>query len=591
MKKNIVMLVVDAFSYKYLGKSKFKNSSTPFLDKLLEDPKTKNISNMYSEAPYTVAALMGLLGGVDTMSNGSYMKVLSNTDCLLKEFNNNGYTVYANCYQSSIYPSGTLIGANNLYYNSSFNFKTCYDYRIYNYANLYNQNKITSDEYSLVIDILEDNFKEAILFSERLLNNDSSVSIIIDGLDISNIENEIILITKEYKKFKRDKKKYINEVFKEKENHIICNLYSYPTINKIPDKNIRLEIERRYKPLLKYFYKKNKWLNIKNNRISSRKLFNLIKHDKDNAKKFLRSYASCIFDKDLVARVEEKSINTIKTISSCDKMFRHFIDWHRKFKSENPFFAYIHFDDIHFREIFFTHDSSNLELLEEEFNIAKEYVDKLPKKYKGNLAYDLGVRYVDSKIEMLYNYLKENNMLDTTDIIITSDHGNSYTYQNIRESYVINFYEENYHVPCIFYTDTKIEINRDSFYQTKDIPATILHLNNIKVPESYTGKSLNEFDGRDYVVAEYIGHGCPDIINNKIKMSIRTKEKSLFADFSILNPNDINITDIYDLINDPNENINLVFQKNEINIQKEIEYMKYEISMIIKTNDFIKSVK
>ena len=58
--------------------------SVPFLTEL----RKKSISGdrMYSEAPYTEAALMSLLGSIDTMDNGGYMDKLKGSTCVLEVF-------------------------------------------------------------------------------------------------------------------------------------------------------------------------------------------------------------------------------------------------------------------------------------------------------------------------------------------------------------------------------------------------------------------------------------------------------------------------------------------------------------------------
>jgi len=571
MKRNVVMVVVDAFFYDYVGKKSYKNSSTPFLDKLIKNKNSVSINKMYSQAPYTEAALMSLLGGCDTMDYGAYMKRLKNTDCLLNEFKKNGYTVFANCFQSSIYPSGALTGVNDIYYNSSFNFGSCWDYRIKYFSELNSKKKLNKKQYELIVDILEDNFKEGIIFLECLKNNDKKTEILYDKLDLSHVRDDLIFIKKEYEKFQKNNIKYINEIFQEKENHAINKLYTYPIVNKIDDFNLLNIIEKKYKSIFKKIFWKNFRYNLLNNRISLKKVNKLIKEKKYNIlKSYIKSYISSFIDTDIMDRINTKTYNTIKTIPSAHTQFEHFKKW--KNMNNKPFFAYLHIDDIHFREMFFTHDTKDLSILDKDFKYVSEYIKKLPKNYKGSLTYDLGVMYVDKQIEGLFEYLKKENLLDNTDIIITADHGNSYTYQNIRENFVINFYEENYHIPCIIYSNNiKFNINQKNFYQTKDIPATILEMENIKIPKSYTGNSFINFSGRDYVIAEYAGSGCPDIVNRSIQLNVRTNNYSLSGECFINDINTLKFKELYDLKNDAKENINIINNISNIDLNYEKE--------------------
>ena len=583
MAKNVIMLVIDAFLYEYIGKKNWKNTSTPFLDSLIKSKDAISINKMYSEAPYTEAALQSLLGGTDTMDNGAYMKRLSNTDCLLKEFQKNGYTVFANCLQSSIYPSGALTGVNKIYYNSSFNFKNCYDYRLKYYGDLYYKKGLTEKEYDLLKDILEDNFKEAFHFIKCLENKSEETYLLYDKLDVSHVKQYYDVLNSEYEKFSKDYKKYILEIFEEKEKHAINNLYSFPYIKKIKDEELLKEIEKRYLPVVNKIYNKNLKYNLLNNRMNIKKMNNSFKEKYFT--NYFKSYLSSIFDVDLKDRVRANKYNNIKTIISANSSYKHFMSCYDELNSNGKFFAYLHVDDIHFREMFFTHDTTDLKQMDEEFNYAKEYINKLPKNYKGNLTYDLGVLYIDKQLEILFKFLNSKGSLENTDIIITADHGNSYTYQNIRENFVNNFHEENYHIPCIIYSkNNTFNINQNNFYQTKDIPATILDMNSLKIPKSYKGKSMVDFKGRDYSLILYGGTGCPDIINKPIKIAVKTKDYKVAGNVLLLDKNNFKYEEIYDLKNDYNENNNIVKKISKLNIDKEKSIINSIIEETILSN-------
>lgn len=583
MKKNVIMITIDAFFYEYIGEKNYKKSSTPFLDSLIKSEYVTSVEHMYSEAPYTEAALMSLLGGVDTTDNGSYMKRLSNTNCIFKEFQKAGYETFANCLQSGIYPSGALTGIRDVYYNTGFNFKGCWDYRIKYYKEKFFNNELKEQEKKLLLDILDDNFKEAMEFLKCTKNKTPKVDLIYDKLDTKNINEHINLVNNEYRKYQKNKNKYLADIFALGEKHPIINLYSYPLIYKIRDIKTLKKIEKKYMPIVKKIYRKNWFYNMKNNRICLKKIKFLFKNNKKQCKNYIKGYLCSMIDTDLKDRVKSKTYNSVKTIASANATFEHFKKWLIA-NNKKPFFAYLHLDDIHFREMFFTHDTSDFNLLDEEFNDVKKYIKNLPKNYKGSISYDLSVQYIDKKIEKLFNFLKENNYMDNTDIIITADHGNSYTYCVPRESYVINFYEENYHIPCLIYTKSnKLKIDQNNFYQTKDIPATILALNNIKIPNDYKGKSMLNYKGRDYTIIEYSGSGCPDIVNRPIFLGVRTKKYKVAGEALLIN-NSFEIKEVYDLQVDPNENLNLINSIDYSIIRTEINYIKKEINNIKKSN-------
>lgn len=73
-----------------------------------------------------------------------------------------------------------------------------------------------------------------------------------------------------------------------------------------------------------------------------------------------------------------------------------------------------------------------------------------------------------------------------------------------------------------------------------------------------------------------MGGGCPDIKRRPVKLGVRTDNYSVFVEVKISeNFNFDNITEIYDLKNDPYENNNLKDSKDIMNkICKEIDIIK-----------------
>ena len=65
MPKNNILIVIDSLYYDKTILSSNHPSTMPFLDKLRSEGIT--CTNMFSEAPYTEAALVSLLCGVDTL--------------------------------------------------------------------------------------------------------------------------------------------------------------------------------------------------------------------------------------------------------------------------------------------------------------------------------------------------------------------------------------------------------------------------------------------------------------------------------------------------------------------------------------------
>lgn len=73
----------------------------PFLNKLRKEGI--DFTNMHSEAPYTEAALVSLLCGIDTLKKGGYLKKLYGKETIMETFTKNGYATFCNCVQPLVY--------------------------------------------------------------------------------------------------------------------------------------------------------------------------------------------------------------------------------------------------------------------------------------------------------------------------------------------------------------------------------------------------------------------------------------------------------------------------------------------------------
>lgn len=90
--KNVIMIVLDSVSYDFTKKTKCKACSMPFLHSLMK--KGINAINIYSEAPYTEAALVSLLCGDNTLDKTGHMKRNLNHKSILQIFEENNYNIF-----------------------------------------------------------------------------------------------------------------------------------------------------------------------------------------------------------------------------------------------------------------------------------------------------------------------------------------------------------------------------------------------------------------------------------------------------------------------------------------------------------------
>ena len=163
--KNILFIVLDSITNDQLFNCINSKAKAPFLNKLRDKAITGD--NMYSQAPYTEAALMSLLGSVDTLDAGGYMEKFKNKNTVIDEFRNNGYKTFFPTYYPSIYPSYMYYGASEISYIEKFTFSHLWDYRFKHFKKLYLSNETTDKENIMLEDMLEDNFASKLLQTQE----------------------------------------------------------------------------------------------------------------------------------------------------------------------------------------------------------------------------------------------------------------------------------------------------------------------------------------------------------------------------------------------------------------------------------------
>ena len=196
------------------------------------------------------------------------------------------------------------------------------------------------------------------------------------------------------------------------------------------------------------------------------------------------------FDK-FVMKLDEKAENMTKMAAT----------WIRD-NRKKPFFAFIHYFDPHtpyfppaeFRTKHFPKDL--IEIKGDTQDVLSVIHSKYPEKRDKTLRalralYDGEIDYVDSSISELYKKLQLYKLDKNTLIIVTSDHGEEFYEHGLME-HGFTLYEEQLHVPLIFYCPEKIAMGK-----TTDVPVslvdlfpTLLDYAGIPVPEKIDGRSI-----------------------------------------------------------------------------------------------------
>lgn len=580
-KKNMIFIVIDSLYYeKTIGQS-YRNNPMPFLGKLRKEGL--DCTNMYSEAPFTEAAIISLLCGLDTMKHGGFMKRMYDKENLMEIFKKNGYRTFFNGRHPSIYPSNVYCGVTDDFYAVSFNFKSFWNNRGNYYHQLYLNNELDDKDFKIYLDLLEDNLNFWHKYFQELKNDKEIVSFIRSYMDLSNLEQEIKKFNKQYDDFQGDKVKFAKELLKKGLEHPIFAVKEYKLSRRLSSEESN-KLYKRYKKIIKKMFYKNFWCNLKNNK--------LVLTPKEERKNLFKVYLNVLINRFMIKKINPKYESYKKDAPSMDTSFKHFENWALNYKDTKPYFAYIHVDDCHSPEIFYTYDTNDFKQLDEEFNAIAEFVKKVPKNYKGNLSYDVSLHYADNCLRQLFKFLKEHDMLDKVIIAICADHGSSYSFDPYRSNYVNNVHKENYNMPFILWGKDIKKQKITGFYNSKDIPATLLDVNGIKIPKEYDGISILKNKARDYVLLENIRDGgCPDYNRRDLWLGIRNKKWLVVMSVNVHKKfEDNSFYAIYDLVNDPGELYNLKDTIDKKLISKEIEILKKEfldLQKDVKKHNFL----
>lgn len=536
----------------------------PFLNSL----KANGIfcDNVYSQAPYTEAAVMNLYCGQDVLQNNGYIfRFKDATTTIFEEMKKAGYITYYNSYQPQCHPSSLRRGVDYLYYNVGYDQSALWSYRLQHYADQNKKGLISNNDICVLTEILNDNFREWIRFTEDIINRDESTNMIINNSSKYNAQEVKTLVSAEYKIFKEDSQTYIYNLLGKGQNHKLFKIPAYVQDCKIQERSVVEDIRHEMKPLFKRIQSMDIKLNLRNCRgvfrgPAHKAGIMLKRHDRASLKEFLKScYLSAneIKDLDLFQRINE-DCDWFKNAPSARTHIDHYLQWAETHKDEGEHFACIHIDDIHNPEEFFTYDTNDIELIKAEKRAAEEVLDQITKSYYGSLTHDLSLRYMDNVLKYLYSELEERGMLDNTCIAICADHGFSFSGNPLRDSFVINLYLENYNIPCVF-TGTGVEPKEIKELRTsKDIPATICKLACGHIPDGFTGHSLTEQYEYDEVQIEYCGGGCPDLSRRELKLAAFDKSYFVGTLCRLDEPlSEDNVTEIYDLKRDPKQFNNL----------------------------------
>ena len=243
-----------------------------------------------------------------------------------------------------------------------------------------------------------------------------------------------------------------------------------------------------------------------------------------------------------------------------------FIDDH----GDNPFFLYLHFVDMHDywfpRYLFENVDPESLGLSPELMSLQgmklPEAYDSLAKvlNQPGRLTerdlqhlhhvYDTRLTETDRIVGELTRYLADAGLTDETILVITSDHGEQFLEHGRLVHGGDAFYNELIHIPFLvsnpsLYPDG---LRASTPITSIDFAPTILDLVGLEIPGVYQGESLAHRHDEDRVVFATDGRTW----------------KALSREWSYIRSEELGREELYNLVDDPGETVNLVASEPEI---------------------------
>lgn len=239
------------------------------------------------------------------------------------------------------------------------------------------------------------------------------------------------------------------------------------------------------------------------------------------------------------------------------------ISW-LKTQRKEPFYLWVHYMDPH-RPHVYAPLSNKIQDKSVNKDVLKKRLDRINRSEKICVnylmdiinSYDSRIRYVDYAIENLFTYLKKNNILDDSLIIITADHGEEFL-DHGNFGHFPKLYDELIHVPLILKGPNIPKGKKiDKLVQHLDIAPTILDMLDFSVPEAFLGENLFEETDRQGIISEISNELNKNEIDlRKLKVAYRTKEwKYIYS----ADEED----ELYNIKEDPREERNLVFERRD----------------------------
>jgi Arylsulfatase A and related enzymes len=190
-------------------------------------------------------------------------------------------------------------------------------------------------------------------------------------------------------------------------------------------------------------------------------------------------YSECVY-----VDAERKTDSVIRWIDDCQT---------------NEWFVWVHYMDPHrpygidLSDPEFAQTQINRSEIMKLMSKAGQHPSELSKTQRRRIInlYDSDIRYLSNQLSRLVNFLKNADVWDELDLILTADHGEEfgdhgkYFHRNLP-------YEELLEVPLLMKSSNHISVQDENKRELIDIAPTVCEFFDINPPSDFEGKALTE---------------------------------------------------------------------------------------------------
>ena len=581
---NVITFFIDSVSWNSLGTRQAGVSPTPFLDSLKEESLTT--TKLYSHGPYTDAATHSLFTGRDCLDDFGYFFKLNTAPIHhYKAFHDAGYETYDFNYPYYIIGKDVAKYIDHEIHTSGFIYGSEWGGIFSYYHDIIQKRPLDNDELLLLKKRLEVMFDSWERYLNNAISKPETMVIHKEILKTYDAKNALVVLKAENDKFRKTPFEYIDDFIKQGKNHILTTLDSSGIESYIDNSFIDNYIERKYGKFLNKIARYNFRANVWKNKPSLKRLcFGLKKYfkTKDHFNLFfLKNYVHLLMTmREMRKRWKTKGWQNQHTAHT---MYQAGLDILEKRNNDKPFYFFFDVEEPHNSIAFFSYDVQDKNIIDDEMRVLEEYVDQLGTNFKGDLVYLLSLRYSDYKIQKFCESLKKMGLWETTTILVIADHGSSYTYNPIHNRAVNNFDDECYHIPMLIRHPGLKGKEITSYQYSKDVLPTLMDIVGLEPCKEFKGRSmLRESAPRPYVIGEYMGPGCPDMLKRQIWFSVRDEKFIIAYKVGVFEPfENGELAEVYDLSKDPEGFYN-------INDKIELDRIQYLLKPLKDRHDEVK---